>query len=71
MLRYSVHAKKRLAERHLTTDEIEAVVADPGITYNDPKGNPCYVAEVNGKSIRVVIAQDDPDFVITVIDRTA
>lgn len=70
MLRYSNHAKKRLAQRRVTSDEVETVLSDPHVTYTDPKGNPCYVRDVNGKSIRVVVAADDPEFVITVIDRT-
>lgn len=70
MLRYSNHARKRLTERKVTEEEAEAVVADPAVTYSDVKGNSCYMGEINGKSLRVVIAADDPEFVITVIDRS-
>ena len=68
MLRYSDHAEDRLTERKITKEEVESVVKDANVTYPDVKGNRCFVREHEGRTIRVVTAKDDPDFVITVID---
>jgi hypothetical protein len=35
--------------------------------YADPDGKPCRVGDVNGRTIRIVRAPDDENFVITVI----
>jgi hypothetical protein len=67
MLSYSNHAQRRMKERKVTRGEVELVYDDPEITYPDIEGNPCYVRHVEGRRIRIVVAQDDPTFVITVI----
>jgi hypothetical protein len=67
MLRHSAHALKRMIERNVTSEEVELVHDDPEITYPDLKGNTCYVRHVDGRRVRIVIAADDPTFVITVI----
>jgi Domain of unknown function (DUF4258) len=67
MLSHSNHAQRRMIERNVTSEEVELVYDDPEITYADVKGNPCYVRHVEGRRIRIVVAQDDPTFVITVI----
>jgi hypothetical protein len=67
MLRYSHHAQTRMIERNVTNEQIELVHSDPEVTYPDVKGNMCYVRHVDERRIRIVIAIDDPTFVITVI----
>lgn len=37
-------------------------------TFTDKGGNPCYIGDVDGRRIKVVVAADDSDFIITVID---
>lgn len=66
-MRYSRHAELRLAERQIAKDEVDLVVSDAEVSYPDLKGNRCYVREVAGRTIRVVIDKDDPMHVITVI----
>jgi hypothetical protein len=66
-LRYSWHAQQRLAERAISEEEVDLVVSDAEVSYPDLKGNRCYVREVAGRTIRVVIDKDDPEHVITVI----
>jgi hypothetical protein len=70
-MRWSTHACKRAAERGIRLDEVEAVIDDPDVTFTDRKGNPCYIREVGGRRIKVVVAADDTAFVITVIDLEA
>jgi hypothetical protein len=70
-MRFSRHALERLEERDLSEAQVEAVVEHPDVTFTDPKGNPCYTREMDGRRIKVVIAADDPDFVITAIDLDA
>lgn len=65
---YSGHARDRMAQRNVTEEEVETVLADPSITYTDAKGNPSFVATLSGRRVRVVVAAaSDPPHVITVI----
>jgi hypothetical protein len=57
-----------MAERSITVAHLTAVVDDPDVTFTDRKGNPCYIRLIDGRRIKVVLAADDRDFVITVID---
>lgn len=70
-MRWSTHACNRAAERGIRLDEVEAVVDDPHVTFTDRSGNPCYIREIGGRRIKVVVAADDTNFVITVIDLEA
>ena len=67
MLRYSRHARQRQAERGISDTDVECVVEKPDVTFADKKGNPCYIREIGGRRIKVVIASTDSYFVITVI----
>lgn len=57
-----------MSERNVTEDEVAAVLNEHDVSFADRKGNPCYVRQVGERRIKVVVAQDDPNFVITVID---
>jgi hypothetical protein len=70
MLRFSGHAKRRMVERNVSEEEVQAVYEEPDVTYPDATGNRCYVRQMGERSLRIVLAKDDPDFVITVIDRS-
>jgi hypothetical protein len=67
MVRLSAHAQRRLSERGITTDEVETVHAKPHTTYADPDGKPCRIGDVGGRTIRIVLAPDDEEFVVTVM----
>jgi len=60
-----------MAERKITAAEVSAVLQNHEVRYTDKKGNHCYVRNVDGRGIRVVVAAADADFVITVIDLDA
>lgn len=67
-MRYSRHARVRMAERSISEDEVLQVTRDPQVTFTDQKGNPCYVRQIGGRRLKVVVALDDDQFVITAID---
>jgi hypothetical protein len=71
MLRFSRHAAARAAERDITLAQASAVVDDPHVTFTDRKGNPCYIREIDGRRIKVVIAAEDTELVVTLIDLDA
>jgi hypothetical protein len=68
MLRPSRHARQRMTERSITPQEVQQVLTKPDVTFTDPKGNPCTVAKIEGRRIKVVTSHADPEFIITVID---
>jgi hypothetical protein len=71
MLRLSRHAAARAAERGITLADAHTVVDDHHVAFTDRKGNPCYIREVDGRRIKVVVDASDTEFVITVIDLDA
>jgi hypothetical protein len=68
-VRLTRHAKNQLRWIGLTGVEVEWVVAHPISEDRDRQGRPRYLGEVEGKRVRVVIAFDDPDLVVTVHPR--
>jgi hypothetical protein len=71
MLRLSAHARQRMKERDIDLADVTAVIDHPDVTFADRKGNPCYIREVDGRRVRVVVDAVDTDFVITAIDLDA
>jgi Domain of unknown function (DUF4258) len=71
MLRPSKHAEQRMLERGVSLDDICHIVEKHDVSWCDKKGNPCFVREINGRRIKVVVAADDAEFVITVVDLDA
>lgn len=68
MLQYSRHAVQQMIERKISKEEVEAICCDHHTCYADKQGNPIYVGDVNSRRIKVVVAKDNPDFVITAAD---
>ena len=67
-LDYTTHARLRMAERAITMVEVEATITGFDVRYPDRDGNPCYVREINGRWVRVVIVKDSqPPRIKTVI----
>jgi hypothetical protein len=55
--------------RSITDLEVKECLAGWGTCYTDKKGDPIYRARLSsGRGIKVVIAKDDANFVITVAD---
>lgn len=65
-MRFSHHAKNRLRWIKGSAQEAEAVVANKSEKDFDWKGNPRYRGSIAGTRCRVVVALDDPDFIITI-----
>ncbi len=65
-MRFSHHAKNKLRWINGTTKEAEAVVERNFGKDFDPEGNPRYRGYVAGRRCRVVVALDEPDFIITI-----
>lgn len=49
--------------------DVDAILANPVETGQDDRGNLVLVGYIAERRIRIVIAADDPDFVITVHER--
>lgn len=67
-MRLSRHARQRAQERGISVADVTDVLDDPEVTFNDPRGNPCYIRNVGGRRIKVVTSAQNPDVVVTVID---
>jgi hypothetical protein len=52
-----------------TLAEVERVVADPIDVDRDEDGKPMYAGYVQGIRVRVVVALDEPDLVVTIHER--
>jgi hypothetical protein len=70
-MRFSRHARNGMRLYRVGIADVQAIVANPLETSQDGKGNLVAVGLVGGRRVRVVIACDDPDFVITVHERRA
>jgi hypothetical protein len=55
-----------MRRRGWTQAQVEAIVAGAAAHDRDQAGNPRYVGTIRDDRVRVVVALDDPDFVITV-----
>jgi hypothetical protein len=65
-VRFSHHARNRLRQTNGTAQEAEAVARNKSEKDFDWRGNPRYRGYIAGNRCRVVVALDDPDFVITI-----
>ena len=70
-MRFSRHAKNEMRLYRIGADDVEAAVVSPSSRELDERGNARLVGETgDGRPILVVVAGDDPDFVITVFLRS-
>jgi hypothetical protein len=67
-IEYSIHARFQQKERSITDSEVEECLAGWDTCYTDKKGNFIYKAAVKGRGIKVVVAKENKEFVITVAD---
>jgi hypothetical protein len=68
-VRLSRHAKNELRSLGATLADVERLVADPEQEDRDPEGRPRYVGHVQGVRVRVVVALDEPDLIVTIHER--
>jgi hypothetical protein len=70
-VRLSRHAKNEMRLYGVTVEDVEAAVSNPVSRDVDDRGNARLAGETaDGRPILVVVAGDDPDFVITVFLRS-
>ena len=67
-MRFKRHAKNKLRWIKGTRQEAESVVENPIGKGFDDKGNALYFGYVAGVPVWVVVADDDPEVVITVFE---
>lgn len=66
-MEFSRHARNRMRHRpRLTPEDVAGIIEHPLAMDTDEDGRPRYVAILRGEWIRVVMALDRPDFVVTV-----
>lgn len=65
---YSPHARDMMRLRRVSEAEVKACLQDHDILYTDKLGNPKYNKHIGERYIKVVVAKDEPNFVITVED---
>lgn len=70
-MRLSRHAKNEMRLYGVSANDVEATIANPAGRELDDRGNARLTGETgDGRPILVVVAGDDPDFVITVFLRS-
>ena len=68
-VRLSRHAKNSLRRLRATIADVERLIAEPDEIDTDEYGKPRYIGEIKGVRVRVVVALDEPDLVITIHER--
>lgn len=67
-MRFSRHARNNMRLYRVTAAEVRRVLANPVETRQDGRGNPIVVTVIANRSIAIVVAADDPGYVITLFD---
>jgi hypothetical protein len=68
-MRLTRHAKNELRNLQATLADVENVISNPIWVDRDPKGKPRYVGYVNEVRVRIVVALDEPDLIVTIHKR--
>ena len=67
--KFSKHARYQMQRRSITEEEVMACLNDYAVWNTDKKGNSIYRARLTGgRGIKVCVAEDDEEFIITVAD---
>jgi hypothetical protein len=68
-VRLSRHAKNELRRLEASVADVEGVIADPIRLDHDRFGKPRYTGYIGQFRVRVVVALDEPNFVVTIHER--
>jgi hypothetical protein len=68
-MRLTRHARNYLRSVPATLDDVEQVIEKPSFVDRDDDGRPRYTGEAGGVRLRVVVALDEPDLIVTIHDR--
>ncbi len=69
-VRFTRHARNRMRRLGLSPDDVEGILREPLDRDADPDGRSRYVGWCRGRRIRVVVAVDSRDLVVTVHERS-
>lgn len=65
---YTDHAQEQMHDRGISKAEVESCWNDHHTTYTDKKGNPIYIANVQGRRIKIVVKKQNTRVIITASD---
>jgi hypothetical protein len=68
-MRLTRHAKNYLRNTPATLGDVERVIEKPSFVDRDEDGRPRYTGEARGVRLRVIVALDEPDLIVTIHDR--
>jgi len=68
-MRLTRHARNYLRSAAVTLGDVEQVIDKPDFFDRDDEGRPRYTGEVQGVRLRIVVALDEPDLIVTIHDR--
>lgn len=68
-MRLSRHTKNEARRLQLTQTDLENVIANPIRIDRDPSGKPRYTGYASGIRLRIVVALDEPDLIVTIHER--
>lgn len=68
-MRFSRHAKNNARDLGVSVADAERVIRAPVRIDFDKDGLPRYTGYVRGVRVRVVVALDDPGFIVTIHER--
>ena len=68
-MRLSRHAKNEMRSLQATLADVEVVIANPVTVDRDPDGRSRYVGYIRDIRVRVVVALDEPDLIVTIHKR--
>ena len=65
-MRFTRHGKNRARQIGATIVDAEEVIANPVLVDLAPDGKWRYVGLIRGERVRVVVALDEPDLIVTI-----
>jgi hypothetical protein len=68
-MRFSRHARNAMRLYRVGPTDVDAILANPVETGQDGRGNRVVIGYFGQRRVRIVIAANEPDFVITVHER--
>lgn len=68
-MKFTRQAANRARRLGITASEVESLIQQADETDSDTRGNLRYVAEIRGVRVRIVVAKDEPNVIITVHER--
>ena len=68
-MHFSRHARNQMRRLGLSEEDLVRLTGEPEHQDEDPDGRARYTARIRGRRFRVIVAVDNPDFVVTVHER--